>query len=98
MKFLFSFVLVSAQLTTFAQLNKVADLNLTNVSTASVDRLGNFYFVLPSGTLQKYDPDGNLLDEAKEGITPLTLLEPWNPLKVFTCVLHWQGKPVEELC
>jgi len=84
MKFLFSFAFIISQLASFAQLNKVADLNLTNVSTASVDRLGNFYFVLPSGTMQKYDPDGNLLDEVKEGITPLTLLEPWNPLKVFT--------------
>jgi len=108
MKFLLSFVLVIVQLASFAQLNKVTDLNIANIVAASVDRLGNFYFVLPSGTLQKYDPDGNLLDEVKEGVIPLTLLEPWNPLKVFTysysnkMMKHWdhhltllEEKPLE---
>ncbi|MEQ9415567.1 MAG: hypothetical protein RIF39_17150 [Cyclobacteriaceae bacterium] len=108
MKLLIAFVLVITQLTSFAQLNKVTDLDTPNVSTASVDRLGNFYFVLPTGALQKYDPDGNLLDEVKDGVVPLTLLEPWNPLKVFTysntnrVIKHWdhhlallEEKPLE---
>ncbi|MCB0491949.1 MAG: hypothetical protein KDC93_05980 [Cyclobacteriaceae bacterium] len=108
MKYLTVLVLVIAQLHSFAQLNKITDLSLSNVSTASVDRLGNFYFVLPSGAMQKYDPDGNLLDEVKDGVVPLTLLEPWNPLKVFTysnknrVIKHWdhhlallEEKPLE---
>lgn len=68
----------------FAQLQKVKELPLSNISAASVDRLGNFYFVLPSGKIQKYDPNGNLLDESVAITSPLTLIEPWNPLKVFT--------------
>ncbi|MFZ1806791.1 MAG: hypothetical protein WAU36_06205 [Cyclobacteriaceae bacterium] len=108
MKFLLSIVFVMAQLASFAQLNKITELNIANITAASVDRLGNFYFVLPSGTMQKYDPDGNLLDEVNEGVLPLILLEPWNPLKVFTysnknrMIKHWdhhlallEEKPLE---
>lgn len=71
-------------LPSYGQLQKVKTLNIKNTSVASVDRLGNFYFVLPSGTMQKYDGDGALLDESSSTVLPLTLLEPWNPLKVFT--------------
>lgn len=70
--------------TGYAQLDKIAELNLSGVSVVSVDRLGNFYFVLPSGKMQKYDPDAKLLDESSKSVLPLTLLEPWNPLNVFT--------------
>lgn len=84
MKYFMSLVLVIAQLTSYAQLNKIKELELTPILNSSVDRLGNFYFVLSTGVMQKYDPDGNLLNEVKDGVVPLTLLEPWNPLKVFT--------------
>lgn len=88
-------ILTAPQLTTLAQLNKVAELDISGITLASVDRLGNFYFLLPSGSLQKYDHNGNLLDEATQGVVPLTLIEPWNPLKVFTysytnsVIKHW---------
>lgn len=78
------FVLWLSHLTVFAQLEKVKELNFTSISTVSVDRLGNFYFVLASGVMQKFDPDGNLLDETTKSVSPLTLLEPWNPLNIFT--------------
>ena len=68
----------------YGQLLKVKTLNIKDISVASVDRLGNFYFVLPSGIMQKYDGDGMLMDESSSSVLPLTLLEPWNPLKVFT--------------
>lgn len=71
-------------LSTQAQLQKIKVLELKEISAASVDRLGNFYFVLPSGTMQKYDPDGILMDESSPILLPLALIEPWNPLKVFT--------------
>lgn len=71
-------------LSSYGQLHKVNTLNIKNISLASVDRLGNFYFVLPSGKMQKYDGEGTLLDETTSSILPITLLEPWNPLKVFT--------------
>ncbi|MGE0588350.1 MAG: hypothetical protein AB7O48_07220 [Cyclobacteriaceae bacterium] len=66
-----------------AQLANVAELDLKNVSICSVDRLGNFYFITDDGLLKKYDPDGKLLSQTTKSVTPLTLLEPWNPLKVF---------------
>lgn len=66
-----------------AQLSRVADLNLKDITRCSVDRLGNFYFVGGDGVLKKYDPDGKLLNQTAKSIAPLTLLEPWNPLKVF---------------
>ena len=66
-----------------AQLSKVADLNIKDVTRCSVDRLGNFYFISTEGILKKYDPDGQLLSQTAKSISPLTLLEPWNPLKVF---------------
>lgn len=84
MKYFLSLVLVITQLTSYAQLNKIKELDMTHILNSSVDRLGNFYFVLSTGVMQKYDPDGNLLNEVKDGVVPLTLLEPWNPLKVFT--------------
>lgn len=66
-----------------AQLTKVVELDLKKVTTCSVDRLGNFYFINGDGILRKYDPDGKLLSQTKKSVTPLTLIEPWNPLKVF---------------
>lgn len=60
------------------------ELPLSGISIATVDRLGNFYFILPNGVMQKYDPDGTLLAETKTSLLPLNLVEPWNPLKIFT--------------
>lgn len=66
-----------------AQTTEVAQIPLSGVEVASVDRLGNFYFVLANGKMQQYDTNGSLLNETENTILPLTLLEPWNPLKVF---------------
>lgn len=76
-------ILAFISLNVSAQLTLVKEWNI-KVSIPSVDRLGNFYFVLTSGIIQKYDPNGVLLDESTENALPLTLVEPWNPLKVFT--------------
>jgi hypothetical protein len=85
MKYLLSIIIICClSVCSYAQLQKVNTLIIKGISLASVDRLGNFYFVLPSGKMQKYDPDGKLLDETSLSVLPLTLLEPWNPLKVFT--------------
>jgi len=77
--FIALFIVIDAK----AQLTKVAELPIANVTKASVDRLGNFYFIFPEGKMQKYDPDGQLLNETNESILPLTLIEPWNPLRIF---------------
>ncbi|HCM74938.1 MAG TPA: hypothetical protein DIS90_01055 [Cytophagales bacterium] len=83
-QFIFFTIIVLLASSANAQLTKIKELELHDVSSASVDRLGNFYFVLPSGIIKKIDPDGKLLDETSKEVKTLTLLEPWNPLKVFT--------------
>ncbi|MBX7127498.1 MAG: hypothetical protein K1X47_17510 [Cyclobacteriaceae bacterium] len=63
---------------------KIATVNVQGVTRVSVDRLGNFYFVLGDGAIVKYDPDGKELARyTASQTTPLTLLEAWNPLRVF---------------
>ncbi len=79
-----SLALFFAAIDLSAQLQTVIELDLSKVSNVSVDRLGNFYFVLQNGRMLKVDPDGKTLNETTKSILPLTLLEPWNPLKVFT--------------
>lgn len=66
-----------------AQLKKLKELELTGISKPSVDRLGNFYFAFEEGKIAKYDPNGKLLDTSLKTFSPLTLIESWNPLKVF---------------
>jgi len=63
---------------------KLTEFPIQEVSTVSIDRLGNFYLVSKKGTIKKYDTDGKSMDEFpnKESY-PVTLLEPWNPLRVF---------------
>ena len=48
-QFIFFTIIVLLASSANAQLTKIKELELHDVSSASVDRLGNFYFVLPSG-------------------------------------------------
>ncbi|MEQ9592939.1 MAG: hypothetical protein RLN86_10085 [Cyclobacteriaceae bacterium] len=84
MRFFLLFIICSSvSLHGIGQLKKVAELDVDNLKSASVDRLGNFYLLFHSGIIQKLDPNGELLEETKEPYTDLALLEPWNPLSVF---------------
>lgn len=65
------------------QLKPVGKLPLEHVRLASVDRLGNFYFVLPDNRLQSYSPEVVLQNETVLDGPAVTLIEPWNPLKIF---------------
>lgn len=82
MKLLFITIFYLTYAQAFSQLEKVATLNLNTVQRSSVDRLGNFYFVLESEKILKVNPDGKTMDETTSDL-PITLIEPWNPLKVF---------------
>jgi hypothetical protein len=67
-----------------AQEARLKPIRLRQVSSVSVDRLGNFYAITHTGNVHKYSPEGKLL--ASRQLTehkPPTLLEPWNPLRVF---------------
>ena len=63
---------------------KIKEFSTPKVTKVSIDRLGNFYLVLDKGVIKKYDTDGNFMNEfsSPEGY-PITILEPWNPLRVF---------------
>lgn len=66
-----------------AQLKKVADIKLKGVTHVSIDRLGNFYFVSTDGRIHKYDVNAKQLAVSPPNATPISLLEAWNPLRVF---------------
>ena len=84
MRFYLLFLVFStAALHGMGQLNKIGELNVENLQSASVDRLGNFYLLFKTGIIQKLDPDGVLLEETKERYSDIALIEPWNPLNVF---------------
>lgn len=65
-------------------LKKITEFRISDVPSASLDRLGNLYLVFKKGEIKKYDTDGNFLVEfSNPQSVPVTLLEPWNPLRVF---------------
>ena len=68
----------------FAQLKKIKEIKLSGITNVSVDRLGNFYFVTGDGRIHKYDPNAKLLATSAPNSGPLSLIEAWNPLRVFT--------------
>ncbi len=67
----------------YCQLKPINGLALPNIQTVAVDRLGNFYFVLADQRLQCYSPDGVKQSETMLNVPAVTLIEPWNPLKIF---------------
>src|SRR6267378_2393963 len=63
---------------------KIKEFSTQEVNKVSLDRLGNFYLVLKKGVVKKYDTDGNFMDEfSNPEAYPITLVDPWNPLRVF---------------
>ncbi len=63
---------------------KIKEFSTQEVSTVSIDRLGNFYLTLKTGVIKKYDTDGNFMNEFSNPESyAITILEPWNPLRVF---------------
>lgn len=67
-----------------APAKKIREFPTEEVKKISIDRLGDFYLVLKSGKILKYDTDGNFMSEfSNPQAHAITLLEPWNPLKVF---------------
>src|SRR5258708_29765677 len=78
----FCFLLATANAQTLVK--KLREFPIEEVSKAYMDRLGNFYLVSPSGEIKKYDTDGNFMKEfSNPQSASITLLEPWNPLRIF---------------
>jgi hypothetical protein len=63
-------------------LKKIKEFHTGKIENVAVDRLGNFFLVLSNGNIRKYDPDGKVLAELKNGKDP-TLIEPWFHPKIF---------------
>jgi len=63
---------------------KINEFSTPEIDNVSIDRLGNFYLVLKKGVIKKYDTEGNFMDEfSNPEAYPITLVDPWNPLRVF---------------
>jgi len=63
---------------------KLKEFSIQEVDNVSIDRLGNFYLVVKKSIVKKYDTDGNFMAEfSNADAYPITLLEPWNPLRIF---------------
>jgi hypothetical protein len=64
--------------------SKTRGFSIDGITGASLDRLGELYLVLRNGSIRKYDTLGNFLRETTTpGSQNVTLLEPWNPLRIF---------------
>lgn len=74
-----------------AQSRKIKDFPVRDVVNVSIDRLGDFYLVLQGGIIQKYDTNGNYTSQYRHPDSlSITLLEPWNPLRVFVYSRDYQ--------
>lgn len=83
---LVSFLLISVGLVpldVYGQLKPTHEVPLEHLQFVAVDRLGNFYFLLSDHRLQRYSPEGTLQSETILQVPDVTLIEPWNPLKIF---------------
>src|SRR6478736_4588360 len=70
--------------TLFAQTKKIKSFKADDAVTfATVDRAGDFYVILKTGEIQKFDKDGNKLASYK-GKTNLTSFDPTNAIRLLT--------------
>lgn len=70
-------------------LKKVKELKPGKIETVAIDRLGDFFIVLETGEIKKYDANGKTLAYVKREKVA-TLLEPWYHPKIF--VYDQQGQ------
>lgn len=72
----------------FAQTTLVAIESPVLVST---DKEGNIYLALENGAIDKYSLDGELLNHfSPEQLAEATLIEAWNPLRIFVFYQDFQ--------
>lgn len=83
MKFLVCLILMILPLISQGQSKKIASIKTSSeVVFAAIDRAGDFYVVLKSGDIQKYDKNGVLLGSySHEGIP--TLFDPSNAIRLL---------------
>lgn len=60
---------------------KIKEVKSAEVTSATVDRLGNFFIVSKNNLIKKFDPQGKVLATTK--VKDVTLLEPWYHPSIF---------------
>ena len=63
------------------QLTKIKEWSSGEITNVSVDRMGNFFFILKKGGIKKYDPDGKVMASLSK--RKPTLIEPWYHPSIF---------------
>ena len=63
------------------QLTKIKEWSAGEITNVSVDRMGNFFFILKKGGIKKYDPDGKVMASLSK--RKPTLIEPWYHPSIF---------------
>lgn len=65
-------------------LQLIDSISITKPNKASIDRLNNIYTVDENGNVNKFDKEGNVsLQYSPQQLADISLIEAWNPLKVF---------------
>lgn len=63
---------------------EIKSIPIEPATLISTDKQGNIYLALENGTIDQYDNAGNLLHHySPEKLSEATLIEAWNPLKIF---------------
>ncbi|MEM6522154.1 MAG: hypothetical protein AAF693_00100 [Bacteroidota bacterium] len=72
-------------------LKKKYSVSVKNTSLVSTDKQGNIYLAFQDGSIDKYDEKGQLLNHfSAQKLAVPTLIEAWNPLKVFSFYQDFQ--------
>ncbi|MDX1629135.1 MAG: hypothetical protein R3345_10585 [Fulvivirga sp.] len=73
------------------QLKLVDSLEVEAIETVSADRLNNFYIATKKGILKQYSQDNELkIEFAPQKAGNITLVEAWNPLRIFIFYENFQ--------
>jgi len=79
----FSFLMFLSPALLFAQGEKIKTIKTTTeIIQATVDRAGDFYVILSTGEIRKYDKQGEFLSSFRHNGVP-ALFDPTNPAKLF---------------
>lgn len=83
--FAIAFIILSNRFLVSAQeLQLIDSTSIPTPEKVSIDRLGNIYIVDITGDINRYDNKGNLnLQYSPQQLAEISLIESWNPLKIF---------------
>ncbi len=82
---LIAFFYLTTKLSCSGQTFELVDsVSIPTPARASIDRLNNIYIVDENGNINKYGKEGNIdLQYSPQQLAEISLIEAWNPLKIF---------------